>query len=975
VLSLLEEIQFRDPVRARPELIYIEKLPAAAARRVSKLLPSLPNPDDSIRFLNRLIAEAPAAAREITEDKDALGYALTIFSYSRFLADAVIRYPEWLLEIAAARDLHRGFLAEQYEDLLNQSLPADGVPRAVDFALFRRKQLLRIVLRDILRFADLSETTEDLSNLADAILNFAWRAVRQELTKERRVPVDDQGNEMQFSVVALGKLGGKELNYSSDIDLLFVYAGKGGGREESPLTADEFFRLGANRLTDLLSTYTPEGMCYRVDLRLRPDGRYGEVCQSLEGAKQYYATRGRDWELQMLIKARVAAGDTRPGRELLEFVEPLIYRTTTDFRTVEAVSETRARIHEKQREKQRRDRQHGVDVKLARGGIRDIEFLVQCLQRLHGGREAWVRHGGTLLALTRLRDKELLSAAEYSRLASAYQFLRHLEHRLQFDEDLQTHALPQTKEDLDLLARKMPPGIPDLPSAGALQRELDQHLNGVQDLYERVIHSQLPGFILAPEPDAAETEQPAVAAFEASAASAASARPARVEFPSANLRRYLDQRAPSFAQLISGGGISRSQESFESFLEKVVAAPYWLECLDKDDELARCTIDVFEHSQYFADQLVRHTDLLDEVRAACGKNQGRTGFYAPRDADGLRRFFREQMVRIQSDSVYHRTPVFRTLKRTSELAQSVIAAAYEIAVAEALAEAPPSSHGYTPANQMMVIALGRLGMLEFDLASDADLVFAIPDADASETLFWTGVAERIISVIGAYTGDGVIFTIDTRLRANGREGALVQTESAYKDYFANRAEAWEGISWMKARGVAGNIERATAFPGEPPQGDWRQYGQSTQSRTELVRMRARLERDQGARNPLKAGRGGYYDIDFALMYLRLKSAGFFFKVLNTPERIDIIEKMGHIEREDAAFLREAATFYRAIDHGLRVATGHAEGRLPTNPAHLAILTELVHRWTPEGLHEGTLEQVSKRIRQQTRAFFERLFGK
>jgi len=168
---------------------------------------------------------------------------------------------------------------------------------------------------------------------------------------------------------------------------------------------------------------------------------------------------------------------------------------------------------------------------------------------------------------------------------------------------------------------------------------------------------------------------------------------------------------------------------------------------------------------------------------------------------------------------------------------------------------------------MMVIALGRLGMLEFDLASDADLVFAIPDADAPETLFWTGVAERIISAVGAYTGDGVIFTIDTRLRANGREGALVQTESAYKDYFANRAEAWEGISWMKARGAAGNIERATAFLGELQQVDWRQYGQSTRSRTELVRMRARLERDQGARTPLKAGRGGYYDIDFALMYL------------------------------------------------------------------------------------------------------------
>jgi glutamate-ammonia-ligase adenylyltransferase len=178
---------------------------------------------------------------------------------------------------------------------------------------------------------------------------------------------------------------------------------------------------------------------------------------------------------------------------------------------------------------------------------------------------------------------------------------------------------------------------------------------------------------------------------------------------------------------------------------------------------------------------------------------------------------------------------------------------------------------------------------------------------------------------------------------------------------------------MKARAVAGNIDRATKFLGELQQLDWRRYGQSGRSRAQLAQMRARLEREQGARNPLKAAPGGYYDIDFALMYLRLKSAGLFFKVLNTPERIDIVEKMGHLDREDAEFLRSAATFYRAIDHGLRISTGHAEGRLPTNRAQIAILTELVHRWTPATLHDGTLSAVSRRIRQETRAFFERLF--
>src|SRR5205085_6175009 len=253
-----------------------------------------------------------------------------------------------------------------------------------------------------------------------------------------------------FSVISLGKLGGKELNYSSDIDLMFVYGGPGDTDGPDAVTNKEFYKKVANQFTALLSTYTAEGQCYRVDLRLRPDGAIGEICISAEGAMKYYGERARDWEKQMLIKARISAGDPEPGSALLEFVEPLIYRSSLDFRAVEAVSETRQRISEKLAA--RRGVQTGLDVKLTPGGIRDIEFLVQCLQRLHGGREPWVRHGGTVFALSRLRDKNLLSTFEHARLASAYQFLRNLEHRLQFDEDRQTHTLPTDPEALETLA-------------------------------------------------------------------------------------------------------------------------------------------------------------------------------------------------------------------------------------------------------------------------------------------------------------------------------------------------------------------------------------------------------------------------------------------------------------------------------------------------------------------------------------------
>src|SRR6185369_11542469 len=312
----------------------------------------------------------------------------------------------------------------------------------------------RIVLRDVLGLAALSDVTGELSNVADAVLDLAYRRIRAELVARHGAPRLPDGGECGFSVISLGKLGGQELNYSSDIDLMFVYSANGQTDGPDSITNKEFFKKVANQYTELLSTYTAEGQCYRVDLRLRPDGTLGEIAVSEEGARLYYSERARDWEKQMLIKARVAAGEPEPGAQLLEFVEPLIYQSSLDFRAVESVSETRQRISEKMAAK--RGPNHGLNVKLTPGGIRDIEFLVQCLQRLHGGRERWIRHGGTMLALFRLRDKAFLSDGEYARLAAAYRFLRCLEHRLQMDQDRQTHTLPQEAPQLAVLARKLP---------------------------------------------------------------------------------------------------------------------------------------------------------------------------------------------------------------------------------------------------------------------------------------------------------------------------------------------------------------------------------------------------------------------------------------------------------------------------------------------------------------------------------------
>jgi len=275
---------------------------------------------------------------------------------------------------------------------------------------------------------------------------------------------------------------------------------------------------------------------------------------------------------------------------------------------------------------------------------------------------------------------------------------------------------------------------------------------------------------------------------------------------------------------------------------------------------------------------------------------------------------------------------------------------------------------------MMVIALGRLGMREFDLASDADLLFIVPDSEIERQRFWTRVAEHLIEILTTYVGDGPILSLDTRLRPNGREGLLVQTESAYVDYFASKAEAWEGIAYMKARAVAGDTDRATTFLNQLQQVDWRRYGQSGRSKHDLRQMRARLQREQGSITPLKAAEGGYYDADFILMYLRLKGAGMFFKSLNTPERIDVVEKMGHLDRQDAESLLRATTHFRALDHALRIVTGKAEEKIPSAEDEREMAATLVERWTGRQIDPANLSSDLLALQTSTRAIFDRIFA-
>ncbi|MDA1316045.1 MAG: glutamine-synthetase adenylyltransferase [Acidobacteria bacterium] len=977
-----DETTFRRPREARRSLERLKAaLPSEAVRILRRLLVDCPDPDDALAGIDDYVNKTDETTPFSTTPQR-LSTVVRLFSHSRYLKETLVRHPELLDWCLEDEHLHRLSSAAELRAELGWLSPlSDEKAAARTLARFRRMQLLRIGARDILGLATLAEVTLELSNLADAVLQGALDYLQQKLSSRfgRALTAADTGPmKSEMVVLALGKLGGRELNYSSDIDLMFVYTDDGLTAGPIAITNKEYFTQVANGLTVLVSQITPEGSCYRVDLRLRPEGSAGEVALPVKAAIDYYHQRARDWELQMLIKARPAAGAAKLAQLLLRAVQPLIYQTSTDFSTIERVAETRDRIHQKLRGQSA----GGVNVKLAKGGIRDIEFMVQCLQRLYGGRDPWLQSGGTLFALHRLREKGYLSMPDYARLAEAYQYLRTLEHRLQIDENRQTHSMPQEPGQLEILARRMRDILAPRSEPRSIATELGTRLKRVAEIYDRVVYSQEPARTVS-LPDMADTEEDS---FEVEAQ------------PSLQSQiRHLERHTPRLAEAVRALPIRRGSKHFEHLLNKLVAMPLlWAE-FENSTPLLACVADLFENSPYLAEHLIRHPEDIERLKAVAekpvaGDRPREVGLIdAPKPAwvtrpdveemvnnrspvsekaDWLRRFYRHEMLRILAESIYQRHPIFESLAETSRLAEWVIQAAYRFAVDSVFGDQRPAAD----APGMQIVALGRLGIGEFDLGSDADLVFVLDDEALDERLRWRRVAEQLIEITSSYTREGFIFAVDPRLRPLGRDGELVQTESRYKQYHAETAEAWEAITYMKARTIAGDIDRGTRFLSALQDIGWKRYGMDTSLARLLVEMRERIEKEQGSSHLIKAAAGGYYDIDFILMFLRLKNAGQFFESLNTPQRIAVIRATGSLDDAQTDALHRNAVFFRSLDHACRVMSGHSTSGIPTALVQRSIVRELTARWSGFSGAGESLAARLHQVRTETRELFSTILG-
>jgi len=918
-------LSFAQPARARANLDLLQgRLPEPVFELLPTVLPQVPDPDGALNYLERFSREAGRrVADALARQPVLLHYLLALFSYSRFLSETLVQQPDLITWLARDKNMNH---VKAKEDLLEEyarfEISALDDDPALTLARFKRREYLRITLKDILAMAGLGETTLELSLLADVLLEKALERAQRELQARYGAPqaTDARGRLVpaRFAVVSLGKLGGEELNYSSDVDLLFLYDGEGetsvaAGRR---LANSEYFIRLAQRLLQLVAGVTPQGAVFRVDLRLRPRGGEGDLAISLPAALHYYQRRAREWELQMLLKARHSAGDAGLVRDFQRGVEPFLYRGEMHFAAVESVLGARGQFDRKL------DAAGGdrVNLKLAPGGIRDIEFLVQCLQRLYGRDDPWVRAAGTLVGLQKLYDKNYLAGRDHFRLASAYQFLRRVEHRLQLEQGHQTHTLPRGRGPLALLARRC-----GVSGAEQLEQQLHEHLQQVRSIYERT----LPRAARAAEPEGFALRAPEVPTL-----------PGELSYGEI-LRLVRAQNSPLAEAVAVLDVPPRAHKAVHRFLAAALASSTTFERVSRAAAALPLAIDLLRLSEPLAALLLRRPERLGallpllETHAGVGEAQleiplrGAAGsglaLVAPRTTSlteamaALREAFREAVFGWGARAVCARRPVEESMREYTALTEDVLRVGLAIAAEE-------KRTGETP--RLAVIALGRLGTAEMDLDSDADLVFVVGRLD--EQAEARSLAERFLHVVSGYTREGTLFPVDVRLRPRGGEGELAPTAEGFLDYFSTAAEAWEAVTYLKARPVAGDLELGERLCAEVRARLAQRFSDPTGVRAALREMRQRLEAEaakvqSGAEN-FKTGPGGVYDLDFLVSAAALASGAKSLAGYALAEQVAACAAASGVGEEEQRTLVDAARLLRTVDHAIRLATGRA--RLP-----------------------------------------------
>ena len=804
---------------------------------------------------------------------------------SRYAVQSLAAHPEYASEINADRP----FGADEIARALEGGERDDESALKRRLRLLRQRVLLRVMARDLAGAADLAEVCETMSALADASIGcaLAWAE------KALGAPAG------QLVVIGMGKLGGRELNVSSDVDLVFAYPDGSGEHEQ-------FERLG-RKVIALLSEITAEGFSFRVDMRLRPYGESGPLAASFDALETYFYAQGRAWERYAWIKARALTGAQH--EELAAIVRPFVYRKYLDFPTLAAMRGLHAEV---QREVARREL--AGHVKLGPGGIREIEFVAQALQLVRGGREPSLAVRPTLLALARLAERRLLPGDAARALAESYVFLRNIEHRLQYVDDAQTHMLPEDEDGRARLA-----AMADFPDWATLAAKLD----ALRAQVTRCFQDVLAGPAQEGAPAAAWPGHPRAAALRASQ---------RYAMLPEDSRRRLDHLVPALAAAAAAtpdpdATLARGID----LIEAVARRAAYLALLDEHPEALERVTRMIGASSWAAEYVTRHPLLLDELlddrvlyappdwaayelglRAALAADDGDT----ERQMNLLREHHQGQVFRLLAQDLAGLLTVEKLADHLSELTDRTIG----IALTQAW-KLVRTRHCEVP--RFAVIGYGKLGGKELGYASDLDIIFLYADEDEAAQENYVRLAQRLNNWLTLRTSSGALFDTDLRLRPSGDKGLLVISVSGFEKYQEEAAWAWEHQALTRARYCTGDARIGEAFEAIRVKILTRKRDAQALA-TEVLAMREKMH----AAHPNKSGlfdvkhdAGGMIDVEFIVQFLVLAHAHRYPALCGNLGNIALLRiaaDLGLIPSDLAEHCRNAYREFRKIQHALRL---------------------------------------------------------
>ena len=902
----------------------------------------------------QIIAQAGIAFAPHQQFKSVL---LRVWYCSRFVSNYCLNYPQEFVDLCQSGDLNRDYRPVQYRHSLDALLHKVKDEEAMMRVLrtFRQREMIRIAWRDLADWAQTTETLRDLSLLADACIDCSLARLHAWACKKWGVPRTAAGIEQQLVVLGMGKLGAYELNFSSDIDLIFAYAEEGHTRKRKGISCEEFFTAIGRQLINVLDSSTDNGFVFRVDMRLRPYGESGGLAVSFEAMEEYYQYQGREWERYAMIKARVVAGDFVAGAQLLKNLRPFTYRRYLDYSAFESLRNMKAMIA---RQVQRKGMQD--NIKLGAGGIREIEFIGQAFQLIRGGREPQLQVRGITWVLQCLSEMDYLPDYVTVQLLEAYDFLRRAENRLQAYADQQTHMLPTMTDDQQRLAVAM--GFADWDS---FAKVLGRHRSVVNDTFEQVMAApqasresngnddHLSALWMGVLDDDQAEKVLAQLGYEDISYALGLIKGLReghaYRSRSSTGQERMDRLMPLVLGAVSNvAGPDQCLLRVINLMEAISGRSTYLSLLVEHPLALSQLVKLFAQSAWISEHLILYPVLLDQLLDP-------RSLYEPLRKSGLERELESLLQQVEEDDLEQQMEVLRYFKQSNTLqvaAADIFDVMSLVKVSDHLTEqaevileqtlkicqqnlgrkfGQPVCGKAKSKRQpgFIVIGYGKLGGIELGYGSDLDLVFLHDSDEKGKTtgpkkidnrMFFARLGQRMIHMLNTRTGSGMLYEVDMRLRPSGASGLLVSDLESFADYQREQAWTWEHQALVRARAVAGDPGLMASF-NEIRREVLCSPRDAQKLQAEVTDMRERMRSEMGSKRAdrfhLKQDAGGMADIEFIVQYLVLRYAHKFPQLIDYSDNLRQLEILGELELitiDEASALFNAYSAYRIRGH-------------------------------------------------------------